>query len=149
LESARQDRWLGSASFRIARSGRDAVSGKPAEVTNLPVGIQKRLVQVPELLQIARIANLGEIQVRGGPAWECKLNLDPQIALGEARAMYETLRRNSAPDDIAPELFPYAALNEYQAYGDMKAVMDEILRKQSRNEDAQVLAEWVRARMSR
>lgn len=146
LDGAQQERWMGPGAFRIGKRGSEPVSGKPVEVTKLPVGVPKRMAQVPELLQGARISNLGGVQVRGSGARTRKPTLEQQVALEDARAVYATMRKTSDPDDIAPELFFYAALNEYQLHGEMGAVVDEMMRKQPRNEDLKVLADWVRAR---
>ncbi|MSP98213.1 MAG: hypothetical protein EXR29_13565 [Betaproteobacteria bacterium] len=106
------------------------------------------MAQVPELLKIAKMAGLGGVQVRSGLGLQHKASMEQQIAVADARADYEKLRRGSAPDDIAPELFLYAALYENQFFGDMKPVVDEMLRKQPGNGDVKVLAEWVRARIA-
>lgn len=146
FDAARQEHWIGPASFRAGKKGAEPVSGKPTEVSNLPVGVPHRIARVPELMQIAK---LGGIQVRGGITPAQKASLEQQAAVGEARATYDKMRKESAADDITPELFLYAALHEYLVYDGMKAVVDEMLRKQPDNEDIKALAAWVRTRASR
>jgi hypothetical protein len=143
--SGRQERWIGPASLRTGRNGAEPISGRPAEVTQLPAGVPQRIARVPELMQYAK---LGGIQVRGMTPAQ-KASLEQQNAVAEARAIYENLRKDAAANDITPELFLYSALHEYLLYDEMKAVVDEMLRKQPDNEDVKALAAWVRSRVSR
>jgi len=146
FEAARQERWMGPASFRAGKVGAEPVSGKPAEVTTLPAGAPQRLARVPELMQFAK---LGGIQVRGRITPAQKASLEQQTAVAEARSTYDKMRQDSAADDITPELFLYAALYEYLLFDEMKGVAEEMLRKQPENEDVKTLAAWVRSRASR
>ncbi|MBI3373968.1 MAG: hypothetical protein HY017_19760 [Betaproteobacteria bacterium] len=146
FQGARQERWAGPASFRAGKKGAEPVSGKPADVSNLPAGVAQRIARVPELMQYAK---LGGIQVRGGITPAQKASLEQQAAVSEARATYEKMRKESAADDITPELFLYSALHEYLLYDDMRTLVDEMLRKQPDSEDVKVLAAWVRTRASR
>lgn len=143
---ARQERWAGPASFKAGKMGAEPISGRPAEVANLPATAPQRLERVPELLQHAK---LGGIQVRGGITQAQRASLEQQAAVSEARVTYDRLRREMPADDITPELFLYAALYEYLLYDDMKAVADEMLRKQPNDDDVKALAAWVRSRAAR
>lgn len=142
----RQERWIGPASFRAGKMAGEPISGKPAEIANLPANVPQRIARVPELLQNAK---LGGLQVRGGVTRAQKASLDQQATVREARAAYEQMRKEMPADDITPELYLYAALYEYLLYDDMKAVVDEMLRRQPNSEDLKALAAWVRARASR
>lgn len=146
FDGARQERWVGPASFRAGRKASEPISGKPAEVAALPASVPQRIARVPELMQNAK---LGGIQVRGGLTRAQEASLDQQSAVNEARAAYEQMRKDMPADDITPELFLYAALHEYLLYDDMKAVVDEMLRKQPNSEDVKALAAWVRSRASK
>lgn len=68
-------------------------------------------------------------------------------SLREARATYETLRKDLPGDDITPELFLYAALSDYQLYEDMGRAVAEMLRKQPDNEDVKTLDAWLKIRV--
>ena len=143
FDGSRQERWTGPASFRAGRKAGEPISGKPAEIASLPAGVPQRIARVPELMQNAK---LGGIQVRGGLTRQQKTSLDQQAAVAEARTTYEQLRKDMPADDITPELYLYAALYEFLLYDDMKAVVEEMLRKQPNNEDVKALAAWVRSR---
>jgi hypothetical protein len=146
FDGSRQERWAGPASFRAGRKAGEPITGRPAEVASLPAGVPQRIARVPELVQNAK---LGGIQVRGGLSRSQPAAGDSQAAVAEARAAYAQMKKDMPADDITPELFLYAALHEHSLYDDMKAVVDEMLRKQPGNADAQALADWVRGRAGR
>lgn len=145
FEGARQERWTGPASFRAGKSAGEPLSGSAAEVVALPAGAAQRIGQVPQLVQIAK---LGGIQLRGmNPPPKAGADQHPQVSA--ARAAYEKMRADLPADDLAPELYLYAVLNDYQLYADMKVVVEEMLRKQPGNEDVQQLLAYVNSRLSR
>lgn len=142
----RQERWVGPASFLAGKAGGEPLSGKPAEIGALPAGVPQHIARVPELV---RYAKLGGIQVRGSITPAQKASLEQQAAVAEARAAYEQLRKDGAPEDITPELFLYSVFHEYLLYDDMAAIVEEMLRRQPASEDARTLAEWLRSRSAR
>ena len=144
-EGARQELWAGTSSFRAGKTAAEAISGKAAETTYLPAGVAQRMARVPELIQFAK---LGGSQLRGLTRQQ-KASLDQQTTLAQARAAYEKMRKDAPADDISPELYLYAALYEFLVYGEMKAVVAEMRRKQPDNEDAKALDAWLTNRMSR
>jgi hypothetical protein len=146
FEGSRQELWAGPASFRAGRAAAEPLSGRAAQTTILPAGVPQRMVRIPELIQYAK---LGGTQLRGGPTRKQNANPEQQAALAQARADYETMRQQMPADDIAPELYFYAALYEYLAYGEMKTVVAEMRRKQPGNEDVKALESWLAGRMSR
>ena len=145
FEGARQERWMGSASFRTGKIAAEPISGKAAEIVTLPAGATQRIAQVPQLVQIAK---LGGIQVRGMTLAQ-KASVDQQLRVSEARENYEKMRKDLPADDITPELFLFASLYEYLLYNDMKVVANEMLRKQPESEQVKSLLEWVRSRASK
>ena len=145
FEGSREERWLGPASFRAGKAAAEPISGNPAQVTTLPVGASQRIAQVPQLVQIAK---LGGVQVRGMTVRQ-KASVDQQSSLSEARVAYGAMQKDLPADDITPELYLYAVLHEYLLYDEMKAVVDEMLRKQPDSEQAKTLASWVRSKASR
>lgn len=136
FEGARQERWTGPSSFRASRLQGSALSGAPAEVTALPASVPQRIAGVPQLMQNAR---LGGIQVRSAQA----ARPASQDALNEARGTYQKLRAQLPADDITPELYFFAALNDYQLYEEMAPVVSEMQRKQPDSEDVKSLAAWL------
>ena len=131
FEGARQERWTGPASFRAGKSAGEPISGSAAEVVTLPAGAAQRIGQMPQLVQIAK---LGGIQLRGMSP-PPKAVADQQSQVSAARAAYAKMRADLPADDIAPELYLYAVLNDYSLYGEMKIVAEEMLRKQPGNDD--------------
>ena len=100
--ASRHERWVGPASFRANAKASEPLSGKPAEVTNLPATVPQRIARVPELLQNAR---LGGIQMRGGFTSQQQASLEQQEGLHESRRIYEHMRKQFPADDITPELY--------------------------------------------
>lgn len=146
FEGARQERWSGPASFRAAKTQGEPITGKPTDVQILPASVPQRISRVPELMQNAK---LGGIQVRGGLTRQQEASLEQQAALREAKVTYERMRVEMPADDITPELFYYSALHDFLLYDEMKAVVDEMVRKQPANEDVRSLAAWVDSRRKR
>jgi hypothetical protein len=146
FEGARQERWSGPASFRAAKTQGEPITGKPTDVQILPASVPQRISRVPELMQNAK---LGGIQVRGGLTRQQEASLEQQAALREAKVTYERMRVEMPADDITPELFYYSALYDFLLYDEMKAVVDEMVRKQPANEDVRTLAAWVDSRLKR
>ena len=137
FEGARQERWFGPSSFRAARAQGEAISGAATEVVRLPAGAPQRIARIPELLQNAK---LGGIRVRGAATPPAAR---PAGTLAEARATYQQMKQALPPDDIAPELYYYAALEEHAKYDEMRGVVAEMRRKRPESADVNALAEWV------
>lgn len=146
FDGARQERWAGPASFRASKKQGEAITGKPTDVQLLPASVPQRISRVPELMQNAK---LGGIQVRGGLTRQQEASLEQQAAIRDAKAIYEKMRTEMPADDITPELFYYSALHEFLMYEEMKAVVDEMVRKQPASEDVRTLAAWVESRLKR
>jgi len=146
FEGARQERWLGPATFQATKGASTPITGNPAEVATLPAGVQQRIARVPELMQSAR---LGGIQVRGGITQRQKASLDQQETISAARETYAKMRTDMPADDITPELYLYAALYEFFMFADMKPVVTEMLRRQPESEDLKLLDAWVTTRLSK
>ncbi len=145
FEGARQERWSGPASFRAARTQGEPITGKPTDVQVLPATVPQRISRVPELMQNAK---LGGIQVRGLTGRQ-QSSIVQQETVREAKVTYQKLRGEMPADDITPELFLYAALEEFLLYEDMKTVVEEMLRRQPGSEDVRALAAYVDSRLKR
>jgi hypothetical protein len=145
FEGARQELWVGPASFRSRTSAAEPISGRATETVNLPVGVPQRMARVPELIQYAK---LGGIQVRSLTRQQQE-SLEQQSTLANARAVYEKMRQEMPATDITPELYFYSALYEFLVYDEMKKIVVEMRRKQPENEDVKALDAWVTNRMPR
>ena len=143
FNGGRQETWRGPAGFRAGAEKSDALAGAVHEAANLPVGVPQKLQKIPELLQMAK---LGGIQVRGSMP-KPRAGLEQQAEIVAARTTYAQLRQQVPQDDLSPELYLFAVLQEHLLYEDMKAVADEMLRKQPGNPEAQQLADWAKGRI--
>lgn len=142
FQNGRQETWRGPASFNAGVEKSDVLSGAVQEVATLPAGVPQRIQRIPDLVQMAK---LGGIQVRGS-APKPRANPEQQAETAAARATYAQLRQQAPQDDITPELYLFAALQEHLQYDEMKSVADEMLRRQPASQEARQLAEWARAR---
>lgn len=143
FDSAHQELWAGPANFRVGKTAGEAISGKAAEVRNLPTGVPQGLARIPELIQSSK---LGGSQLRGVLPRQPVAGPEREAALVQARAAYAKLRLDMPADDITPELYLYAALYEFLAYEEMKSVVAEMLRKQPGNLDAKAFEAWLAGR---
>jgi hypothetical protein len=146
FEDSRQELWSGPAAFKAGKAAAESISGKAAAITNLPAGAAQHMTRIPEIVMSAK---LGGIKVRGMAQREQEAGADQQSTLALARSAYARMRRETSADDIAPELYLYAALYEFHLYDEMKPVVAEMLRKQPGNQDAKALDNWLTARLSR
>lgn len=143
FEGSRQELWSGPAAFRAGKAAAEAISGKAAAITNLPAGVPEHLARIPELITSAK---LGGMRVRGIVKHRQASAAEQQTALAQARSAYASMRQEMPADDIAPELYLYAALSEFQLYEEMQRMVAEMLRKQPDNQDAKALDSWLAAR---
>ena len=143
VQGGRQERWQGPASFVAGARESSGQKGKAAEVTQLPATVPLRIARVPQLMQNARLGGVGLRAMRPD-----RTAMD-EIIIQDARATYQTLRRELPGDDLTPELYLYATLDEYRLYDEMRPVVDEMLRKQPQNEEVKALATFVKARAGR
>lgn len=143
FQNGRQETWRGPASFKSGTEYSESLAGTVYEVANLPLAVPQRIQRIPELIQMAK---MGGMQVRGVTPKQ-RASLEQQVELAAARTSYTQLRQQLPRDDITPELYLFTVLQDYLLYDDMKTVVDEMLRKQPGNREAQELAEWVRVRI--
>lgn len=143
FEGSRQERWVGPASFRAARAEGEPISGAAAKVTQLPAAAPQRIARMPDLMQNAK---LGGLRVRGATV-SAQPAGNPAGTVAEARATYEELKLALPADDITPELYYYAALQEHGNYEAMGLVVEEMQRKAPANEDLKALADWVKKKI--
>ena len=145
FRNGRQETWRGPAVFRSGIEHGDALSGTVYEVANLPLDVPQKIQKIPDLIQMAR---LGGVQVRGLKPRQ-RPNPEQQAEIAAARATYADLRRRLPQEDITPELYLFTVLQDYLLYDDMQTVVDEMLRRQPADAEAQQLAEWVKTSIAR
>jgi len=146
FNGSRQETWKGPSSFKAGTQQSEALSGQVAEATQLPSGVAQKIAQVPNLVQIAKLGRSGGIAVRGGGK-PSRLTSEQQTEVNQAKAIYTQMRQKAPAEDITPELFYYSVLQDHLLYDEMKAVTDEMLKRQPNNADAQELAAYVKSRI--
>ncbi|MCX7143669.1 MAG: hypothetical protein NT123_22010 [Proteobacteria bacterium] len=105
----------------------------------------QKIAQVPNLVQIAKLGRSGGIAVRGGGK-PGRLSADQQAEVSQAKTTYTQMRQKAPAEDITPELYYYSVLQDHLLYEEMKAVTDEMLKRQPNNPEAQELAAYVKSR---
>jgi hypothetical protein len=146
FNGSRQETWKGPASFKAGTQKSVALSGKATEAAQLPSGVAQKIAQVPNLLQIAKLGRAGGIAVRGGGK-PVGLSSEQQAEVSQAKATYAKMRQKASPEDITPELYFYSVLQDHLLYDEMKAVTDEMLKRQPHNPEARELAAFVESRI--
>jgi hypothetical protein len=146
FNGSRQETWKGPASFKTGAQQSEAISGQVAGAAQLPSGVARTIAQVPNLVQIAKLARSGGIAVRGGGK-AGRLSSDQQAEISQAKATYAQMRQTAPAEDITPELFFYAVLQDHLLYVEMKPVTDEMLKRQPKSLEAQELAAYVKSRI--
>ena len=145
FNGSRQETWKGPASFKAGAQQSEALSGQVAEAAQLPSGVAQKIAQVPNLVQIAKLGRSGGIAVRGGGK-PGRLSADQQAEVSQAKTTYTQMRQKAPAEDITPELYYYSVLQDHLLYEEMKAVTDEMLKRQPNNPEAQELAAYVKSR---
>ena len=146
FNGSRQETWKGPASFKAGMQQSEAVSGQVAEAAQLPSGVAQKIAQVPNLVQIAKLGRSGGIAVRGGGK-PVRLSSEQQAEVSQAKTTYVQMRQKAPAEDITPELYFYSVLQDHLLYNEMKAVTDEMLKRQPNNPEAQELAAYVKSRI--
>lgn len=146
FNGSRQETWKGPASFRAGTQQSEAVSGQVIEAAQLPSGVAQKIAQVPNLVQIAKLGRSGGIAVRGGGK-TARLSSEQQAEISQAKATYAQMRQKAPAEDITPEFYVYSVLQDHLLYDEMKAVTEEMLKRQPGNPEAQELAAYVKTRI--
>lgn len=146
FNGSRQETWKGPSSFKAGVQQGEALSGQATDSAQLPSGVAQKIAQVPDLLQIAKLGRSGGIAVRGGGK-PGRLTSEQQAEVSQAKAIYAQLRQKAPAEDITPELYYYSVLQDHLLYEEMKAVTDEMLKRQPGSPEALELAAYVTSRI--
>jgi hypothetical protein len=146
FDGGRQESYTGPASLTTGAKQSAQQSGAQPQVTQLPAGVPQKIAQTPELIQIARLGRSGGVAVRGTQQQEQRLTPQAQAEVRQARQTYDQMRKSSAANDIVPEQYLYAVLQDHLLYEDMKSVVAEMQKRQPSNPDVAVMAEYVKAK---
>jgi len=146
FQGGRQEAYSGPASLTAGTQASQQQSGAQPQITTLPAGVPQKIAQTPELVQIARLGRSGGVAVRGAQQQVQRLSPQAQAEVRQARQTYEQMRKSSAADDIVPELYLYSVLQDHLLYDDMKVLVADMQKRQPKNADVAVMAEYVKAK---
>jgi hypothetical protein len=145
FDGGRQESYTGPAALTAGTKSSQQHNGAQPQVTALPAGVPQKIAQTPELLQIARLGRSGGVAVRGAQEPQ-RLTPQAQAEVRQARQTYEQMRKSAAANDIVPEQYLYAVLQDHLLYDEMKGVVAEMQKRQPSNPDVAVMAEYVKVK---
>jgi hypothetical protein len=145
FQGGRQEAYTGPATLIVGTQASQQQTGAAAQVSQLPAGVPQKIAQTPELIQIARLGRSGGVAVRGAQPAQ-RLSPQAQAEVRQARQTYEQMRRTAAANDIVPEQYLYAVLQDHLLYEEMKPVVAEMQKRQPSDPDVAVMAEYVKAK---
>ena len=145
FDGGRQESYTGPAALTAGTKASQQHSGAQPKVTALPAGVPQKIAQTPELIQIARLGRSGGVAVRGAQEQQ-RLTPQAQAEVRQARQTYEQMRKSAAANDIVPEQYLYAVLQDHLLYDEMKGVVAEMQKRQPSNPDVAVMAEYVKVK---
>ena len=145
FQGGRQEAYSGPATLVIGAQASQQQTGAAAQISQLPAGVPQKIAQTPELIQIARLGRSGGVAVRGAQPAQ-RLSPQAQAEVRQARQTYEQLRKSAAANDIVPEQYLYAVLQDHLLYEEMKGVVAEMQKRQPSDPDVAVMADYVKAK---
>ena len=123
FSNGRQETWKGPAVFVVTPEGAEPEgdAGGP-EVAELPAEVAGNMSELPENLEYPGMGRGGVSVMRGGCCDDEELE--------QAWNYYEELSKQTAPDDITPELYMLGVLSRLKRYNEMDQLVRVILAKQ-------------------
>jgi hypothetical protein len=148
----RQETWKGPVAFTVgdSESRPEPAKGPPPrpKVVILPAGTTQGVRRIPVLLRRAGVWRPGGGQIRGevevAPT-AFGITAEEKAEIAAAKEIYRSLRKQTDPRDITPELYLLGVLTDYEQYGEMEDVLNEALRRQPDNEILGEIKKWVLA----
>jgi hypothetical protein len=148
----RQETWKGPVAFTIgdSESRPEPAKGPRAQpkVVILPAGTTQGVRRIPALLRRAGVWRPGAGQIRGeveASPTAFAITAEEKAEIAAAKEIYRSLRKQTDPHDITPELYLLGVLTDYEQYGEMEEVLNEALKRQPDNETLKKLKKWVLA----
>jgi hypothetical protein len=145
FQGGRQEAYAGPATLIVGAQASQQQSGPAPQVSRLPAGVPQKIAQTPELVQIARLGRSGGVTVRGAQPAQ-RLSPQAQAELRHARQTYEEMRKAAAANDIVPEQYLYAVLQDHLLYEEMKPVVGEMQKRQPSDPDVQAMVDYVKVK---
>jgi hypothetical protein len=148
----RQETWKGPVAFTIGDSESRPEPAKGLrtrpKVVILPAGTTQGVRRIPVLLRRAGVWRPGAGQIRGeveAAPTTFSITAEEKAEIAEAKEMYRSLRTQTDPRDITPELYLLGVLTDYEQYGEMEEVLNKALKRQPDNEILKKIKKWVLA----
>jgi hypothetical protein len=141
FQGGRQETFAGPTSFTIGALQSFVRTGASPQVSLLPSGVPQKISQTPDLVQIAKLSSAATVHPS---AREQRLTPQQQAEIRQARQVYQKLRADTPGDDITPELYLYSVLQDHLLYGEMRALVSDMARRQPGNRDIGILADYIR-----
>ena len=145
FQGGRQEAYVGPATLIVGAQASQQQSGPAPQVSQLPAGVPQKIAQTPELVQIARLGRSGGVAVRGAQPAQ-RLSPQAQAELRQARQTYDEMRKAAAANDIVPEQYLYAVLQDHLLYEEMKPVVAEMRKRQPSDPDVEAMADYVKVK---
>jgi len=147
----RQETWKGPAVFTADDSQSYPKTQVQPSVRILPAGTIQGVRRIPVLLRRSGVSRPGATLIRGGvekPLTGIVLTQQEKAEIAAAKETYRSLRNQTNPGDITPELYLLGILTDYEQYSEMEGVIEEALRRQPNNDLLKGLREWVHTQSS-
>lgn len=129
FQGGRQETWRGAVKLVVGANESQANSPSHSpEVKKLPPIVLQQLSRAPGVMSDLKNRS-GMILVRSLPLLEMR-KLDET---------YTAMRKESAQDDVTPELYLLSGLHELKLYRDMKPVLEEMRRRQPNNPEVEAV----------
>lgn len=147
----RQETWKGPATFTVGDSQSNPQTQAQPTVRILPAGTIQGVRRIPVLLRRTGLSRPGAGLIRGGvdkPPTAIALTQEEKAQIAAAKETYRSLRNQTHPGDITPELYLLGILTDYEQYSEMGEVIEEALRRQPDNDILKELREWVHTQSS-
>lgn len=157
FDSGRKETWDGPAQFVIGQSESlaEKEKGAPPKVSSMPDVVTKEVRRIAKIVDPSRMQTAGAKIVRGSPGDDKNEEPLPTVELDEseerelnlARNTYKMLLEDAEKNDITPELFLFSVLADFDQFGEMKELIDQMKKKQPENPTINQLDEWMEDQM--
>jgi len=123
FEGGKVERWSGPAAVILGVTGGAADGVAPIVSGGASMGTA--LAGLDSLAQRARESSGGHTMVRGGPLEDAELGAEEQAEVDDAREEYDTMRAESPPTDVMPELYLAGILVSYELDKQAATVLED------------------------
>ncbi len=130
FQGGRQETWRGAGQIEVGTNeSLAATSAMLPEIKQLPALVLQQLIRAPNVVADLK-TRTGMVFVRAVPKREKLRELDDT---------YATMRKEAAADDVTPELYMLAGLQELKLYQDMRPILEEMRQRQPDNVEVRAI----------